>query len=180
MFTKSLLAFASCSLAALAALSPALQPQGGGLGGSGLNNCDIDLRQSNHREAQVYWSEEGTGDFGMTFDIWDTIDEVLMFGAIDPKDGLLKEYKLKKGKENKVVFKRHGTTNYYDVEFFNGTTSLVKFDNVPSATEFDALGKVIAPLQEEVRRDASGMEKRRFRFTCGNYGLTFWFVLSDV
>lgn len=152
-------------------------PQGGGgstvLGGSGLGNCDIDLRPKSRMESQVYWSspEQVTETL---FEVY--VPEGVGVEAGDGDGG--QALQLTRGKN--IVRFIHAAGRL-DMQIVPAGIST---QPVPSPVryrgEFDPIAFPLDPKMEEVRNPGGRPNYLRQRITMTNYGQTFSFTLTGV
>jgi hypothetical protein len=151
------------------------------LSGQFLNNCDIDIRPSLPREAQIYWGEPAAGVHGAQAQIWVTMSDALEAGNWNATE----TRKMTVGKANLIEWSVDTSVSPPKVllKIDNNVDPVLQVEAYPGGT-YDPLGPLLEPLCEDLRtRPAGGAnphERRRIRVTLRNYGLSVPFTVGDV
>ncbi len=180
MITKACLALGSLSVlvATLQPLRPDTTPR---LPGQGLNNCEIDPRDDDHNEVQVY-AKKNDGTNAVEFEIWDRYSDALLMGDANATSEIQIKtpYKDSSGNMhlNTAVFSYNKGENTVYLTITNAMGDVEKFEKLTPDGTFDPIGEYSGPTMEVVRRGVG--DKRRIRISAQNYGITYSFTLSDA
>ena len=181
MITKACLALGSLSLLLCVAPRTAPVDDPPRLPGQGLNNCEIDPRDDDHNEVQVY-AKKDDANYAVQFEIWDRYSDALLMGDGNAtKEIQIKTpYKDSSGTlhKNTASFSYSKGENAVYLTITNALGDTEKFDKLTPDGTYDPIGEYSGPTMEVVRRGVG--DKRRVRISAQNYGITYSFTLSDA
>lgn len=165
----------------LAAASLALLvPQQGGLGGSTLNNCALDLRASSAIESQIYWKEYvnmAEGQYGAVFSLDIPQDNKVRLDSANANSNDPQDLDAHTDIRVRVYWDTDDNKAWYRYTLNGGTSWSTPVENDYWGS-YEPLGPFVEPDQENV--DSGVTNKKRVRVFCHYRGIKLGCTLTDI